>query len=152
MRIVGKAVCLMLVSVAPACAVEPLIGLWQMIYQKLGAEQVAPLPIALRVTQSGDALHFEYLKNKELELTRSFVVKVDGASAPITDPNGSTLGMARLKKVSATEYRLSMQAPGRPSEPGTLAITEGGVILRCESEAILPDKGRTHIVQVFAKQ
>ena len=151
-RIIGKAAGLCLFLSAPALAADQLVGTWQMIYQQIGSAHMAPLPIALKVTQSGSSLQFDYLMNRELELTRSFTVRTDGSPAPIKNSSGAVVGIAKLTKSSATEYKLVMQSPNKPAEPGKLTLSEGGKILRCDSEAILPDRGTSHIVQVFAKQ
>jgi hypothetical protein len=135
----------------PAPGDEPLVGMWQMIFQEVGGAKTKPLPVALRVTQDGSMLIFSYLANRELELTRTFTAHMDGSPVPLKDGHGATLGVVRLTKVSPTEYRMVMQSPNGPPEPGKLIIAEKGFILRCESEAVIPDVGRRHIVQVFSR-
>jgi len=137
--------------VAPAASDEPLVGYWQMIFQEIGGAKTKPLPIAIRITQDGSRLIFSYLMNREQELTMTFTAHLDGSPVPVSDGRGAAKGAARLSKVSPTEYRLVLQMPNRPPEPGKLVLTEKGFILRIESDGILPDVGRRHIVQVFSK-
>ena len=155
-------VCLLLaVGLTPVFAAEPLEGLWQMIYQKLDDARTPPVPIAIRITKVTGGLQFKYLKGHELELLRTFTARPDGPEAKITDATGKEQGIATLTKVSATEYKLVMQSPFKPPEPGKLILTDGGMTLRSESDAIVPDaqakgpqaNGRiVHVVQVFARQ
>ncbi len=152
-RIAGMAAGLWLaMTVTPAFAAEELVGTWQMIYQQIGSAHMAPLPVALRVTQANGALQFDYMVNKEMELTTTFTVRLDGTPGVINDGKGSAKGIAKIGKVSATEYKLVMQSPNKPPEPGKLILTDKGNILRCESDAVLPDRGPSHIIQVFARQ
>ena len=77
---------------------------------------------------------------------------LDGTPGVILNDKGSTVGIAKLNKISATEYMLVLQRPNRPPEPGKLKITDKGFILNCETDANVPGRGPSHIVQVFAKQ
>ena len=152
-RIAGMAAGLWLVmAAAPAFAAEPLEGLWQMISQQIGKSHVPPDPLALRVSVANGALRFDYMVNREMLLQRSFTVHPDGTPAVITDIKGSPLGVARLSKTSPTEYNLVLQRPNHPPEPGKLTLTDKGYILRCETDANVPGRGPSHVVQVFAKQ
>jgi len=79
-----------LLGLAQARAEEPLVGTWQMIYQRFGDMKEKPLPLAMRITQSGTALRFEYLKGREQQLTMSFTVHLDGSEAEVKTGNGDT--------------------------------------------------------------
>ena len=139
-------------AAAPAFAAEKLAGLWQMVYQQVGGAKTPPEPLAIRITQTNGAFRFDYLLNREMELTRTFTAKLDGSAATIRDSSGAVKGIARLTKVSDTEYTLIMQSPFKPQEPGKLILAEKGNLLRCESDAIMPNHALSHVVQVFARQ
>jgi hypothetical protein len=134
-----------------AWAAEPLVGRWQMISQSMGGRGARPLPVAIRITQNGTALEFTYLMGAMEEVTMSFTVRLDGSEAPVLNGKGAPMGAARLTK-SGEKYTLIMQSPGRPPEPGTMTVTNKGAILHCESDAMVPGQGATHIVQEFARQ
>ena len=151
MASMAAGLCLVMTA-APAFAAEPLVGLWQMISQQIGKSQVPPDPLAIRISEAGGALHFEYMVHREMILQRSFTVHPDGAPGVLLDDKGSSIGIAKLNKISATEYTLVLQRPNRPPEPGKLKITDKGFILNCATDANVPGHGPTHIVQVFAKQ
>jgi hypothetical protein len=152
-RIAGMAAGLWLVmAAAPAFGAEPLEGLWQMISQQIGKNHVPPDPLALRVSVVNGALRFDYMVNREMLLQRTFTVHPDGTPGVITDIKGSPLGVARLSKTSATEYKLILQRPNGRPEPGKLTLANKGYILNCETDATIPGQGPSHIVQVFAKQ
>lgn len=139
-------------AAGPAFAAEPLVGMWQMIFQKVGKSSVPPSPLAIHISESNGTLRFDYLLNRELTLQRSFSVRPDGPPGVIADDKGSPLGTARLSKISPTEYNLVLKRPNRAPEPGKLTITEKGSILRCESDGNVPGIGPSHIVQEFARQ
>jgi len=81
--------------------------------------RVAPRPVAIRVSEAGGALRFDY---------------------------------ARLSKSAPNEYKLVLERPNTPAEPGELTLTDKGNILHCESDANVPGRGRSRIVQVFSRQ
>jgi hypothetical protein len=141
-----------MVAAAPAFGAEPLVGLWQMIYQQIGKSKVPPDPVAIRITEEKGLLRFEYLLHREMALQRAFTVRLDGEPGVIKDDKGVTLGIAKLSKTSATEYKLVFQRPYHPPEPGTLSLTDKGYVLHCETDGNVPGQGPSHITQVFAKQ
>jgi hypothetical protein len=81
----------------------------------------------------------------------AFSVSLDGKPAPITNMAGAVIGMASLKK-SGAKYDLVLQSSGKPPEPGTLTLSAHGNLLTCESTANVPDRGVTHITQVFSRE
>jgi hypothetical protein len=129
---------------------DPLVGRWQMISQTLGGKKMVPLPIAIRIVQNGQNLTFSYLSGREEKINMTFTVKPGGPEAVIKDTAGTMKGMATLTK-DGSKYLLTLQRPGRPPEPGTMALSDKNLILTCESDITTPE-GPTHVVQVFAKQ
>jgi len=143
-----------LLAMSRAWAEEPLVGAWQLIYQKVGDMKDMPKPLpAMKITQSGTALHFAYLEGLEGRVFMSFTVYLDGSEADIQNDKGGKIGTARLTK-KGKEYTLVLQSSNRPPEPGKLYFRPGeeGKILTMESDAILPNRGPkpTHIVRQFA--
>ncbi len=136
---------------AAAWAAEPLTGNWQMISQKIGDSATKPLPIGIHIRQAGAKLTFTYVSGREEKVNMTFTVSLDGKSAPIMNMAGAQIGIATLTK-SGARYHLVLQSLGKPPEPGTMALSERGYILTCESTANLPDRGSTHIVQVFSRE
>jgi len=136
---------------APAFAAEPLVGFWQMISQQIGKNHMAPSPLAIRISEAGSSLRFDYLLNRELHLQMTFTVRMDGTPGVVVDDKGSTLGIAKLSKNAENDYKLVLQRPNTHPEPGKLTITDQGNILRCESDANVPGLGPSHIVQMFSR-
>jgi hypothetical protein len=155
-RIPGKTLALgLFLIMAPVFAADKtndkLDGMWQMVYQKFAGTKVAPDPVAIRITEVSGALKFEYLMKRELKLIRQFVVRPDGEPVPVTDGNGNQVGRAKLTKESNLAYKLSLQRPGSPPEEGTMALTDGGMTLTCESDVRV--SGRMgHLIQVYGRQ
>ncbi len=134
-----------------ARSAEPIAGDWQMISQKMGDAVTKPLPIAIKIRQEGSKLTFTYVAGREQEVKMTFSVYLDARPAPIMNGAGIVIGTATLKK-SGAKYELVLQSRGKRPEPGTMAISEHGNILTCESTVDLPDRGATHIVQVFSRE
>jgi hypothetical protein len=153
MRIIIAAIACVtcLLAAPPARADEPIVGTWQMIYQKVAGERQRPLPLALKVVHSSKGLEFAYLWGREAEITMTFTARLDGTEAIVTDGKGAAMGIAKLNKTKS-DYRLTLQQPDRRPEPGKLTISEQGRILTVESDGVVPGKGLTHIIQVFARQ
>ena len=143
-----------LLAVSQAWAEEPLVGTWQLIYQKVGDMKDMPRPLpALKITQSGTALNFAYSSGLEGRVFMSFTVYLDGSEGDIKNDQGGKIGTAKLIK-RGKEYTLVLQSANRPPEPGKIYFRPGeeGKILTMESDVILPDRGPnpTHIFRQFA--
>jgi hypothetical protein len=136
-----------------ASAEEPICGKWQLIYMKIGDMKDMPKPLpAMKITQTGTTLQFDYLVGLEGKVFRSFKANMDGSPADMTNDKGQKVGTARLTKDGAV-YSLVLQTPSGPPEPGKLTLSQEGKILTIESDAIIPQHGPspTHIVQQFAR-
>jgi len=138
-------------SLTPARAEEPLCGKWQMIYQKIGDRQDLPKPLpAIKITQSGTALEFHYTKGLLETVYLSFKAYMDGSPADMINDKGEKVGTARLTRKEGVYY-LTLQKPNGQPEPGKLTLSQEGRILTIESDAIVPRRGLTHVVQQYSR-
>jgi hypothetical protein len=138
-----------------AHAEEPLVGRWLLVSQELGGQKVSVEDLTLRINPAGQALEFAYsvpVNNIQFVSLR-FSVKLDGTQADVTNANGQKMGTVRLSKAGASQYRILLQGPNRPTATGTITISADGKTLKSESESTQRGQSAaTHMVQVFSRQ
>jgi hypothetical protein len=142
---------MLLFALGAAWAEDPLVGYWQMIYQKMGGEHQPPAPLGLKVVRTNKGFEFSYLYGRQREVTMTFTANFDGKQAVVTDGKGAQIGTVVLSR-SGAAYTMVLQSTNRPPEPGKMTISEKGRILTCESDGLVPGKGVTRIIQVFSRE
>jgi len=143
----------------PAWAADPIVGRWLLTSQTIGGQKTQIEELTLRINPSGAALEFAYsVPVRDIQfVSLRFTAKPDGTAADVTDANGKKVGTVKVTKTSATQYRVVLEGPGRPTANGAMTVSADGKTLTSESDSTpLTQTGGqsavTHMVQVFARQ
>lgn len=153
MRISTAALTFALAS-GQAWAAEPLAGRWLLTSQEVGGHKTDPDALTLRVTQSGSTLDFAYslpVNNIQFVSLR-FVARLNGSDADVKNADGLKIGTAKVTKTSASQYRVILQGPNRPTSYGNMTLFGDKNTLVCESDSSGPGGNKIHTVQIFTRQ
>jgi hypothetical protein len=139
---------------APAAAVEPLVGRWLLKSQQVSGQETASRPLTLEIRAMGEALEFEYSVplNASKAVSLRFVAHLDGSASEVKDAQGRKIGTARILRGNALEYSLILEGPNRPTASGKLKLSMDRMTLLCDSDSVAPGGAKTHTVQIFARQ
>jgi hypothetical protein len=152
MRAVGLALVL---SLGSARGAEPLLGRWLLVSQEVGGQKTPIDELTLRVVPVGQTLEFAYsvpVNNIQFVSLR-FAPRTDGTEADVTDANGKKLGIVKVTKSGASQYRIVLQGQNKPPASGTMTVSADGKTLTSESESKPPGQSApTRMVQIFARQ
>ena len=154
-RPLGLIIALPLLSVLPSHAAEPLSGRWLLVSQQVDGKKTAAEQLMLRVIPAGPALEFAYSVpvNDIQFVSLRFSARLDGSEAEVTNGNGQKIGTAKITKSGASDYKIVLQGPGRPTTSATMSVSADGKTLKSESES--NGRGGTGVVrtiQVFSRQ
>ncbi len=148
--------CAALVMSAAACctAAEPIAGKWLLKSQQVAGQERGSRPLTLRITQTGDALEFEYsvTVNQKQEISLRFTARLDGSEAEVKDPSGHKIGTAKVSRFGPLQYLVTLQGPNRPTTSGRMILSGDGKTLTSEADATAPGGGRAHTTQIFERQ
>ncbi|HLK19655.1 MAG TPA: hypothetical protein VKT81_11890 [Bryobacteraceae bacterium] len=127
-----------------AWAAEPLDGTWLLERQELNGTKSNFDPMTLRIGEKGNQVAFAFSVpiNNVHYLSMSYVVKLDGSEGDVKNGQGEKLGVIRMTKVGAGQYKFTLSGTNRPQSTGTLTVAPDGKHLTSESNGLL---------QVFAR-
>jgi hypothetical protein len=75
---------------------------------------------------------------------------LDGTEADVKNGQGEKLGVIRVTKAGASQYKLILSGQDRPQTSGKLSISPDGKNLTSESDAV--QAGRpVHLMQLFSR-
>jgi hypothetical protein len=151
-RMTRALILIALVSLGYARAAEPLVGTWRLERQELNGEKTNFEPLTLRISQSGDrfAFAFSVPVNRVHYVSMSYTVRLDGTEADVKNGQGEKLGVIRVTKAGASQYKLILSGQDRPQTSGKLSISPDGKNLTSESDAV--QAGRpVHLMQLFSR-
>jgi len=136
----------------PAGAAEPLVGLWRLELQEIDGQKQDFEPMALKVTQSGEALSlaFSVPVTDIYFVVTAYTVRLDGSTADVKNANDRKVGTVQLTRAGARQYKLTMKGPNRPDTLGRLTVSPDGRTLISESDATQSGRS-THSRQIFAR-
>lgn len=154
MRRVMKSAVLVFVALVCAFGAEPITGTWRLKSQQVAGQERGSRPLTLRITQSGDALEFEYsvTVNQKQQISLRFSARLDGSDGDIKDPAGRKIGTAKLSRFGSSQYLVTMQGTNRPTSSGRLILSGDGKTLTSEADASMPGGAKTHTTQIFERQ
>jgi hypothetical protein len=137
-----------------SAAVEPLVGRWSLKSQQVSGQEAASRPLTLEIRPVGDAIEFEYSVplNTGKSVSLRFVARLDGSASEIKNAQGNKIGTAKVLRGSGLEYSVTLEGPNRPTASGKMKLSVDRKTLVCESDSAAPGGGKTHTVQVFARQ
>jgi hypothetical protein len=152
--IVWAATLIVLLSVVPAWAAEPLVGRWLLKSQEVGGQQTDADPLTLRIVQRGNTFEFGYSVpvNNIQFVSMSFASHLDGTETDVKNSQGNKIGTVKITKAGGSRYKVVLEGPNRPSAVGTMTVSADGKTLTSDSEANVPGKGSTHTRQVFSRE
>ena len=148
--IATAAILLFSLTTVRAGAAEPLLGTWKLLSQVVNGQKVDSDPLMLRIYKSGNGLEFAYSVpvNGIFFVSTTFTsVHLDGSESDVKDARGKKVGTVRITKEGASEYKVVLQGPNRPTASSKLTISPDGKTLTSESGA-----GATATAQVFSRQ
>jgi len=152
-RVIGFII--VLFSVIPIQAAEPLSGRWLLVSQEIGGQKKPAEELMLRINPAGKAFEFAYSVpvNDIQFVSLKFSVRLDGSEADVLNANGQKIGIVKLTKSGASQYKIILQGQNRPTASGTMTISADSKTLRSESDSSGPGQaGVIHTVQIFARQ
>jgi len=134
----------MLAAVGSAWAAEPLTGTWLLERQELNGAQNNFDPLTLRIGEKGDKVAFAFSVpiNNVHYLSMSYIVRLDGTEGDVKNGQGEKLGVIKVTKTGAGQYKFTLTGTNRPQSSGTLSVAADGKHLTSESNGLL---------QVFAR-
>jgi hypothetical protein len=145
-----KRVAALLVLALHTWAAEPIAGKWLLKSQQVGGRETASTPLTLRITQTGDALEFEY---SAAASRMRFAARLDGSAADVKNADGRKIGTAKVTRGGGpSQYFVMLEGPNRPTSNGKLTVSSNGKTLVSESDAIARDGAKLHTVQTFERQ
>jgi hypothetical protein len=152
-RVIGFII--VLFSVIPIQAAEPLSGRWLLVSQEIGGQKKPAEELMLRINPAGKAFEFAYSVpvNDIQFVSLKFSARLDGSEADVMNANGQKIGTVKVTKSGALQYKIILQGQNRPTASGTMTISADGKTLRSESDSSgRGQAGLIHTVQIFARQ
>ena len=138
-----------------ALAADPLVGRWLLVSQEIDGHKSEISELTLRIEAAGQALEFAYsvpVNNIQFVSLR-FTARPDGTETNVTNANGQKIGTAKVTKASASQYRVIVEGPNKPTATSTATVSADGKTLTWQSEAKQPGQAAaTHMTQVFSRQ
>jgi hypothetical protein len=149
LRALLVAATLPLIAAAPP---EPLVGTWRLESQEINGQAVRFEPLTLKVTQSGDRLAFAFSVpvNDIYFVSMSYMLRLDGTTADVTNGRGEKLGSIQMKSDGPSQYKLILKGPNRPDSSGKLTVSPDGKSLTSEAESSQGER-IVHSKQVFSR-
>lgn len=116
-------------------ATEPLVGIWKLERQEMNGEKTDFEPLTLRIAQSGDKLAFAFSVpvNNIHYVSMRYVVKLDGSDGEVKNGQGENIGVIKMTKSAAYEYKFVLSGTNRPQTSGKLTVSPDGLHLTSES-------------------
>ena len=145
---------LLVATVMPSVAAEPLIGTWHLVSQTVKGQKQDPDRLTLRIYQSGDSLEFAYsvpINNINFVGTRFTSVHIDGPEGDIKDGQSNKIGTVKLTRTGPMQYQCVIQGHYRPTASTKLTLSNGGKTLTSESIPAGSAQGPPIAVQVFSR-
>jgi hypothetical protein len=145
---------LIALSAARALAADPLLGRWLLVSQEIDGRKMEISEMTLRIEAAGQAIEFAYsvpVNNIQFVSLR-FTARPDGTDADVTNGNGQKVGTAKVTKTSASQYRVIVQGPNKPTATATAIVSPDGKTLTWQSESKAEQGAMTRMTQVFSRQ
>jgi hypothetical protein len=144
-----------LFSAIPMEAAEPLAGRWLLVSQEIAGQKKPAEELMLRINPAGKTFEFAYSVpvNDIQFVSLKFSARLDGTEADVTNANGQKIGIVKVTKSGASQYKIVLQGHDRPSASGFMTVSADGKTLRSESDSSGGGQaGVIHTVQIFARQ
>jgi len=134
----------LMLTVGSAWAAEPLVGTWLLERQELNGVKSNVDPITLRIGEKGDKVAFAFSVpvNNVHYLSMTYIVRLDGTEGDVKNGQGEKLGVIKVTKTGAGQYKFTLNGTNRPQSSGSLSVAPDGKHLTSESNGLL---------QVFAR-
>jgi len=136
-------------------AAEPIEGRWLLQSQEIGGQKTEIDQLTLRVVPKDKMLEFAYSVpvNDIQFVSLRFSAPPNGTPADVTDANGKKVGTVKVTKATATQYKIVLEGPNRPTATGSMTVSADGKTLTSQSDSKPPGQASpTHMVQIFARQ
>ena len=136
-------------------AAEPIEGRWLLQSQEIGGQKTEIDQLTLRVVPKDKMLEFAYSVpvNDIQFVSLRFSAPPNGTPADVTDANGKKVGTVKVTKATATQYKIVLEGPNRPTATGSMTVSADGKTLTSQSDSKPPGQTNpTHMVQIFARQ
>jgi hypothetical protein len=142
MRVAAAVVSMLMVG--SAWAAEPLVGTWLLERQELNGAKSNFDPLTLRIGEKGDKVAFAFSVpiNNVHYLSMTYIVGLDGTEGDVKNGQGEKLGVIKVTKTGAGQYKFTLSGTNRPQSSGSLSVAPDGKHLTSESNGLL---------QVFAR-
>lgn len=141
-------------SLAWSADPEPLVGKWRLKSQQVSGKEMESRPLTLEIRPAAGALEFVYSvpESNSMVVSLRFAVRLDGTAGDVKDAQGRKIGTAKVGRMGAGEYSMTLEGPHRPTASGKMKLSADGKSLVCESDAAAAGGGHIHTVQTFVRQ